>query len=1155
MVEYSLRLRITGAGDDVSSDINYGTLSRAGIGAGVATTGTSIVAGDNDTTPRFQILTGILCLTTAGASLGLPEAPYHLTLNTGEIVNVTAIAGAAHIANQAEMDHWFTQSNTALAGMVLRLRPLAPGLNYVTGVDGVVSRLRRADFGGLEIRSDDELTPAVIDRMVFRGTRNVTVHALDTVQSTGVKFQIFGEAANNATGLTINGCRVRGIEQDPYGDFTNGLLVGAAAGTGYWPNTDGIVVQGAHSTTRAPWCGDITITNNWLTDVARGVNASGWGLGQITTSGNFVDRYYDDGVNVTHGQSANLWTCEFNTLVRPIGKGSDGDGAGPGENNPHVDAIRGAGGPWATSNFTVKIRGNRAYKGGSRGDIQLLLLSDMNTVAGDSGYHFVGEVSGNVLVGDTTQGLSVENAGDGLAVINNTVVAEKTNPDNLTGIKVGSGSTYSTRIGTQIIQRNICDSLVYGGTPTLADNIITGEGGATISYATVFDGPTFEPLSIDELMTKYARKSAGPADLGGQFDAGAIGSGAITWPTAIPGTTGGAINVIPSIRRDTYVVTFDGSSSTDGNQDGLGDFGTLLPLADPGSQSVINQGQGGSLIADVKTRIAAASAAQKFGTWFIQYDTNSWYASPELGKAEVHYADYINNVLPLVNADAVSGQRVLAWVGTEQGYGVARNGRNQRFQKLLWQDYPGQVINQLDYHLLATSDPSFTSVTAPYVGATDTTAKANGQIQPSMQMPDRSHQDVGGYGWSTDSWIAPYTEAIEGGAPFFAYYPYYSVASTAKTAAGDICQLYGVGNMSGAEFDVLTMAGATHPHFTCTSAGVLQNASGDALKDQFYPFVLRSQRGGLSVDCPMRVSVGSLTGVPQRKTLDGHTWGTLETNDNRGTALAPSNGGRLWKDLGDSDYFEQSFVMDFEPTTDGTNLFFLYHGSGIQIQRTSTNFMRVSNRDKNGTPLGQITTGSGQGLATVANGRFLMFYSVKVDAGAVFQQLILDNGTALVRHSATPVAPVGLTVNVNPAATANTVMRFLAGTTDGGSSTGVSLPTTATNVIGRQGFMWMSTKAVDWSVTANRALFRNSLSDLIDLTTASSGQRPGDGRSVIIQPGGLGYNVGTTVTPYYYDRGGAADFGRNFGTGGDIEVWSRTDPTGVTPGRGIAVTV
>lgn len=507
----------------------------------------AITGGDGSGHWQVAVVGGELHLrpSVAGDSADLNLGPYALTIDYGgaatAVITVNIDANAWDVYSQTDWDTVIAKSAATLSGKKIYLRP---GVSLNSGVNGSAPKLRRADYGGLLIQARDFTRRPVFDKFVLRGTRNVTLDGLDTAPSNDTKFSLIAESANHLVGMTIKRCRARGQEFDPHQDFSS---------TPY-PNNDMISTNGT-----ASWVENLTIIDNEVTWAASAINVR-CGVGQLITSGNRVKYFYDDGIAAAYPGADVPWFCEQNVVSHPIGKGSDVAG-------PHVDHIRGIANNSATTDWEVHVNANRLWHGHARGDHQGILLSDFKASGVDSGHFYYGELIGNVFVGDSTQGISVENA-KAIFFANNTCVTNDLTPVTTTGVKIGSGSTNSTTSGTHVVQRNVSDAFVIGGSPSLADNITLGQAGATIPYATAFDGSDWNADDLAGLMATFSRKAAGPADLGGAYDAGAIGSGAITWASTVPGHDG-TVNVTgdPAIANDPIAIVIQDAAAPAGNID------------------------------------------------------------------------------------------------------------------------------------------------------------------------------------------------------------------------------------------------------------------------------------------------------------------------------------------------------------------------------------------------------------------------------------------------------------------------------------------------------------------------------------------------------------------------------------------------------------
>jgi hypothetical protein len=511
----------------------FGALTAAGAG-GFPVAGTSITSGDPS--GHWQVTGGYLSPSTAGDTANLASGPYVLGLSDGSTVTVTIDANAWDVRTQAEWDTVIAQTAASLSGKTVFVRPdsYRGGASLVTGVDGVAARLRRNDYGGLVIKGRvpaftgtvTEPTEAsdrtTVNRFVLRGARGVVFEDLATTKAAEKKFDLIGESANNVNNITIRRCHVSGAVADPYGDFSTS--------SNYPNNNIDIIASG--SGVDGSVGGNITIEDNWVQWGATPVSVRRLGpTAVVNIKGNRVQFFYDDGIAVEYGGQDNPVEISDNVVGQSVGRPTDSAG-------PHVDAIRLIGKITATTDWTVKVNRNILISGGSRGDdMQGALLSDFKSGGTDSGRFFIAEMIGNVTVGDSSVSLQIENAKN-CVVLNNTGVAFGGSNPSTCNLFVGTGSSSSTSSGTHRVERNIAEAFGIGGSPSLADNITLGLGGATIAYSSAFDGPTFSPANRAEVLAAFARKAGGPADLGGAVDAGAIGSGAVTWAAIVPGSGG-----------------------------------------------------------------------------------------------------------------------------------------------------------------------------------------------------------------------------------------------------------------------------------------------------------------------------------------------------------------------------------------------------------------------------------------------------------------------------------------------------------------------------------------------------------------------------------------------------------------------------------------
>lgn len=521
------RRRASGGGTPAPAptEVTFGALTFAAAG-GVPVTGTSISSGDPN--GHFTVSGGLLTVSAAGDAANLSGGPYSLVFNDGSMRTVNIAPNEWDVRTTAEWDTVIAQSAATLSGKKIAIRP---GQTITTGVNGTAARLRRNDYGGLEIYCRDTASMAdFAGEFYLRGCRNVTFRRLRSQAVAGRKFYLLGEAANHLENITIDQCHIRGATADPNGDYSTS--------TNY-PNfgIDLITTQGSANGS----VGNVTITNNtveWGATLV-GIVVSKAGA-SVVVSGNLLRFFYDDAVGFGRfsAQSVNCpAVCNDNVIYGAVGKSTDSA-------NPHTDGIRFIASSNQLSDWTISVNRNIVFVGDARGDghLQGMLASDFKQSGVDSGYFFTGEAIGNLIVTDMSNAFSVENAKN-FVMVNNTVVGNKTSGGAFTaGLRVGSGSTDSTTSGIHRIQRNLAETYTIGGTPTLTDNLTLGKGGATIPFADVFVGPSWYPTTRAEALAWFSRKAGGPADLGGTYDAGAVGSGAVVFPSASPGS-GGANNV------------------------------------------------------------------------------------------------------------------------------------------------------------------------------------------------------------------------------------------------------------------------------------------------------------------------------------------------------------------------------------------------------------------------------------------------------------------------------------------------------------------------------------------------------------------------------------------------------------------------------------
>jgi hypothetical protein len=504
-------------------------------------------------------------------------------LDNGQQVNITIATNEWDVRQTSEWDTVIVQATATLSGKKISIRP---GATITTGVNGTATRLRRADYGGLEIYCRDTTTYADVDKFYLRGVRNLTFRRLRTTAVAETKFTILGETANNAAGVTIDQCHVRGVTADANGNYTTS--------SNYPNNGVDLITTGGSQINSV---GSLTITNNLVEWCGSGINirVSQSGTATSTVSGNEVRYFYDDGIGIAGSGSVAseitydcVATVSDNVVHDCIGLSTDSA-------NPHTDAIRFIANTIMTADWTINLNRNIYYPGTARGGLacQGVLASDFKKTGVDSGFFFKGTAIGNVVVTrDSTWGIAIENA-KAFVALNNTVIKDGAiTTGSPVQLAVGQGSTDSTSSGVHRLERNIADVIATGGSPTLTDNITSGTGGATLAYSGTFDGPTFSPVSRANVFTMLDMKAGGPADLGGTYDAGAVGSGAVNWAASNPGG-GGSNNVAPAdflVTNDAEFATAN-TNATAGQIIELQDSGTFTNLTLSNATGITVRGQ------------------------------------------------------------------------------------------------------------------------------------------------------------------------------------------------------------------------------------------------------------------------------------------------------------------------------------------------------------------------------------------------------------------------------------------------------------------------------------------------------------------------------------------------------------------------------------
>ncbi len=582
----------------------------------------------------------------------------------------------------------------------------------------------------------------------------------------------------------------------------------------------------------------------------------------------------------------------------------------------------------------------------------------------------------------------------------------------------------------------------------------------------------------------------------------------------------------PRVRNDTHDGNFFGSSSTSGGQleasgnavtrsrapaDWVGMF-TL-----PGSKVLYNYGVGGVDEAGAQTQMSGA--ANKAAVAVIQCDLQDGGINKN-GGGHGRMAWLRNTVWdldaggasPLLDASVYSNRRWCAWLGTN----APRAGgigwwNDSRFQRLAWAEFPGLVINEVRYWQFAPSNG----------GPRDDADKGVMQQPSSLMIADRSHRHDNGYRFTTEAWVLDFWEANQGGLPFFADHRYDVTASTCQTNGGAVVTLAFVGSLTGCTLSLLRADRSPHPDFAINSSTAAITRATGTLITRPQDIFLEVRRGDQVKVYHLELNLSRLTTAPGLSVLDGNFGLTLYSNDNAGSLYAPSYdpaNARLFAGLS-TGQTEGAVILALRPDVDGVDMFAF--AAGPFIRRISTNAWRASAVSDGGTAFGQTSTAA---VGTAANGLVYVCYSFSC-ANNRQQFLVWRDSTAAIIGTGS-VTTIGsqTTGQLNPIAF--TGVSYNAGFMAGGTSD-ASLNTW----VGGYGLSWACNKEIDWSNSANLALFRSGVGTFVD--------RGADGSLTIA----AGVNAGVSVTPYHYINGQPDEMykGFNRGTGGDWEPWQKRD--------------
>lgn len=481
---------------DQAADFGALTLSGAGGWKPAVTGGVdtwAITAGNASGHWAIDASTGFITPTSTGDTANLNAGPYALTVEAENsegsdtaTVTLTALANTYSALTNAEVSAILAIAVGTLAGKTIKLRP---------GDYTRISITSKAYGSTVTLTSEEG---ANIAGVTVQNSTNVTVtgNSILVPHPAGSALTVVAIIGVSADNIVISdndiGCDT---PVDVNADWSAGYNAGAFSGIA------------TASSGGLP--GDITITGNTIHDVTIGVNVAP--VGDLVVTNNEIYRCYSDGIKVSSGPLST--TINWNDIYHLFGAAAD-------TGNPHPDGIQFQGG--AAADWTdIEIIGNRVWRGNARGGIQGIFLDDQ-----DSGFFYTAHIANNFVDCGAVNSIKINRAKDCI-VQNNTVVGPPVQPyggsarSSVAGIYIGADENS----GTNIILDNITEAISFYGTYDEDNNVVLGLEVAApyTDYTATFDGPTFNPDTVSEVMTLFNMKTAGSAD--GTYNAGAIGTG------------------------------------------------------------------------------------------------------------------------------------------------------------------------------------------------------------------------------------------------------------------------------------------------------------------------------------------------------------------------------------------------------------------------------------------------------------------------------------------------------------------------------------------------------------------------------------------------------------------------------------------------------
>lgn len=470
--------------------MRFGALTKANVCKPVA--GGVIESGDRN--GHWRASGGQLCVSAAGDAADLSAGSYGLIIG-GQHVTVDIDPDAYDVTTQQEYD-------------------VALPLAAATPPDGKTVFLAPGMFFDPRMGFDNAVFEKTFTKTPFRlvsrdMTNKATYTALIHIRGQGLHFVGLKRPAMNApaykfedqdstqltSDIVIDQWEAYGIEADIHTPYANSTEFG---------NTVDLFVKAGARGNLTNYQ-NITISNGKARFFRRGIVLAPKGVNYFDN--NDLSAFWAQAINISrpHGSSPLTVYARGNTIYHPIGR-ADSGGKGRG---PHVDALLVSLSKTAEAGITAHVDDNLIYHGGSIGDFIGINLRDGVQGDVDSGQFFTGSSNRNVVAGGSGgELLLVENAANWEAV-GNTVV----------GSGVGQAAQFKighiSSSGTHTIRNNLYEVGVFGGKPTMSGNLAIGPRGQKKSLSSVFMGPTFTPLTTEELASQFRNRASGPADRAG----------------------------------------------------------------------------------------------------------------------------------------------------------------------------------------------------------------------------------------------------------------------------------------------------------------------------------------------------------------------------------------------------------------------------------------------------------------------------------------------------------------------------------------------------------------------------------------------------------------------------------------------------------------